>query len=175
MGLFAWQTFFVTVSESMPDEYRIDTTKYVDYYYKVYLVQTFVCCGYPNLLCLPCTVANLRDFADAVTVRLTTQNLIYTREKVPTCWRLSCCDQGRTEKTIPLDKITDVALIEPAGGCPPQTLFTLKIQTASRSGAIGAELSVTGLPEAKARELQSRLQRESGRRSGVRPVVMRRG
>jgi hypothetical protein len=136
--------------------YRLDADAYVDYYCKVYLCQ-LACCGVPNLLCLPCVRSNLRDYADAVDVRVTASHLVYTRERIKTCWRLWICDQGRVEKSIPLEKITDVILVEPAGGCPQRTLYTLQIQTASNSGAVGPELEITGLPEASARALRGRL------------------
>ena len=156
-------------SSSASTVYRIDTNEYVDYYYKVYLCQT-LCFGLPNLVVLPCVTSNLRDFANAVSVRVTSTHVNYVREKIATCWRISCCDQGRIEKNIPLDKITDVVLQEPAGGCPPQTLYTLNIQTASNSGAVGAELSITGLPEDKARELRERiLSRSQSGGGGGRP------
>lgn len=145
----------------MPKEYQIDVDEYVDYYFKVYLCQTFVCCGFPNLLCFPCVLPNLRNYAEAVRVRVTNQDLIYTRERIPTCWRLSCCDQGRTQKVVPLNKITDVSLVEPAGGCPPQTLYTIKVQTAGM-GMQSPELTVTGLAEDDARDLYDRLQKKTG-------------
>ena len=148
-------------------EYRLDVDEYVDYYYRVYLCQV-ACGGVPNLLCLPCVTANLRDFAAAVGVRVTASHLVYTRERIATCWRLSCCDQGRVEKSIPLEKVTDVILREPAGGCPPQTLYTLEVQTASNAGAVGAELVLTGLPEADARALRERL---LARRGGGGPAA----
>lgn len=163
-----------TSSSSTNNEYRLDVDAYVDYYYKVYLCQV-ACGGFPNLLCLPCVLPNLRDFAAAVGVRVTATDVVYTREKVATCWRLSCCDQGRIVKTVPLAKVTDVVLLEPAGGCPPQTLYTVQIQTASNSGAMGAELSVTGLPEKDARALRTAiLTRRRGGGGGAAGAVMRR-
>lgn len=155
-------------SSSSSGGYRLDVDAYVDYYWKVYLCQT-ACGGAPNLLCLPCVIPNLRDFAEAVHVRVTSSDVVYTRERIATCWRLSCCDQGRLVKSVPLEKVTDVVLLEPAGGCPPQTLYTVQIQTASNSGAMGAELTVTGLPEKDARALRGAIL--ARRRGGA---VMRR-
>ena len=148
-------------------EYRLDADAYVDYYLRVYLCQ-LACCGAPNLLCLPCVTANLRDYASAVGVRVTATHLVYARERIATCWRLACCDQGRVEKSIPLEKITDVILKEPAGGCPPQTLHTLEVQTASNAGAVGAELVLVGLREADARALREDLLRASRGAGGPR-------
>lgn len=143
--------------------YKIDTDEYVDYNCKLALCHTVIC-GFPYLLCLPCELRNLKDFAEAVSVKLTQKQLVYSREKVKTCWRLPICDQGRIEKTIPLSQITDVILIEPAGGCPPKTLYTLQIQTAGNSGIPGSELEITGLSESDSKQLKQKL---LARRSGA--------
>ena len=121
-----------------------------------------------NLLCLPCVTANLRDYASAVGVRVTATHLVYARERIATCWRLACCDQGMRREARPLEKITDVILKEPAGGCPPQTLHTLEVQTASNAGAVGAELVLVGLREADARALREAPERKPLRRQAAR-------
>ena len=133
--------------------FKIDTDEYVDYYYKVYWCQT-ICCGFPNLLCCCCVHSNLTDFANSVTVTVTDNELKYEREKIKTCWRLSCCDAGRIEKNIAIKRIIDVALIEPAGGIPPETLYRVKIQTASNSGVNLPELKIVGLKKEDAEKLK---------------------
>lgn len=140
----------------MSTVFKLDVNEYVDYYCKVYLCQT-VCFGFPNILCCPCEYYNLKDFASAVTVTVTNTELKYERERIKTCWRLSCCDSGRIEKNIPLNRIIDVILLEPAGGFPPQTLYTIKIQTASNSGVNLPELQIVGLKETDAKKLKSLL------------------
>lgn len=137
-------------------DYRLDVREYVHYNFQLALCHT-ACFGFPYLLCLPCEVRNLTDFAEAVRVRLTASELIYERGRIKTCWRLPMCDQGRVEKVIPFEKITDVVLQEPAGGCPPKTLYTLKIQTAGNSGIPGSELEIIGLSERDSKDLKERL------------------
>jgi hypothetical protein len=136
--------------------FLLDVDEYVDYNCKVYIFQT-ICFGFPNLLCAPCVYANLKDFATAVKVTITNKELRFERDQIKTCWRLSCCDSGRIEKTIPLNRIIDVVLIEPAGGFPPKTLYILKIQTASNSGVNAPELVIEGLKKEDAIKVKSLL------------------
>jgi hypothetical protein len=141
--------------------FRIDVDEYVDYYCKVYICQT-VSCGFPNLICAPCIYQNLRDFASSITITVTDTELKYERDRIKTCWRLSCCDSGKIEKSIPLNRIIDVVLKEPAGGFPPKTLYIVKIQTASNSGVDVPELVIIGLKEKDARKLKSIIVKSRG-------------
>lgn len=138
----------------MPTVFSLDVEEYVDYFYKVYICQT-ICFGFPNVLCLPCEYLNLKDYANSVKITVTDKELIYVRERIKTCWRLSICDVGRIEKNIPLNRIIDVVLVEPAGGIPARTLYVLKIQTASNSGVASPELVITGLKKNDAEKLKS--------------------
>jgi hypothetical protein len=153
-----------------PREFTLDVDAYVEYHCRVFLCYA-ACGGCANLACAPCERANLRDYASAVRVSVTDAHVRYVRERVKTCWRLPVCDAGRMEKNIPLEKVTDVVLVEPAGGCPPRTLHTVRIQTASNSGVAGAELEIVGLPEADAAELRRQI---LSRRPGVSRAVMSR-
>ena len=72
---------------------------------------------------------------------------------------------------MPFDKITDVIIVEPAGGCcPPEMLYRVNIQTAGRSGVEGAELTILGLSKEDAYSLRS-LIKNKGR---VKPKRMER-
>jgi len=53
----------------------------------------------------------------------------------------------RITKKIPIDRVADIQIIEPAGDClPPNMLYTVMVQTAAKSQE-GAELVITGLSE----------------------------
>lgn len=141
--------------------FKLDTEEYADYYFKTYLCYSVVCCGFPSLVCLPCQYTNFKDYADAVTITVNKSELKYEREKIKTCWRLPVCDSGKIEKNIPLSKITDVVLTEPAGGIPRMTLYSLKIQTSSNSVGNLPELDIIGLKENDAKKLKDILVKRS--------------
>jgi len=124
--------------------FRLDADAFVAYRFKLAL--RLALCGGAGVCCLPCEVQNLHDYADATYLGITeNQRIVYCRDRVPTCWRLPPCDAGRISKEIPLSKVTDVVVLEPAGDCcPAQALYTVRIQTAGNT-VIGPELEVQGL------------------------------
>jgi hypothetical protein len=131
---------------------------YVNYNYQVYVRNLVCCCPvlWPMAIAAPCEYQNLADYADAVTVGTTGDSLVFCKQKTKTCWRCSPCDSGKVVKEIPFDKITDVVIVEPAGGCcPAEILYRIYIQTAGRSGVEGAELTIVGLTEKDAYSLRS--------------------
>ena len=143
--------------------FTLDVDEYVSYYKKLF-AREIVCLGCPLLIYAPCQPQNLRDYAEAVTVGVTSKEVVFCKEKTKTCWRLSPCDSGKVVKQIPFSQITDIEVVEPAGDClPARALYRVNIQTASRSGAgaAGAELSVVGLKKEDAYELRSLVTRQS--------------
>lgn len=111
---------------------------------------------WPFILLAPCEYQNLKDYADAVVIGTTEDSLIFCKQKNPTCCRLPPCDSGKTVKEVPFNQITDVIIVEPAGGCcPSEILYRVYIQTAGRSGVEGAELSIVGLSKEDAYGLRS--------------------
>lgn len=111
---------------------------------------------WPFILIAPCEYENLKDYADAVVVGTTEDSLIFCKDINPTYCRLPPCDNGKTVKEMPFDKITDVIIVEPAGGCcPSEILYRVHIQTAGRSGVEGAELTIVGLSKEDAYTLRS--------------------
>ena len=145
--------------------FRLGVDDYVDYHCGVYL-RNLVCCFpcAPFLACTaPCERQNLVDYASAVEVGVTRRALVYCKQKTKTCWRCQPCDSGRVVKEIPLDKITDVEVVEPAGGlCPRETLYRVYVQTAGRSGVDGAELEIVGLSGDDAYALRSMIKGGGG-------------
>merc|ERR1711957_738003 len=89
---------------------------------------------------------NLRDQINAQHCAVTRENVMYVKDRHLTSCRFECNWEGKFRKTIPLEKITDVEIREPAGrimcGLMEEKLVTVNIQTASTSGC---ELSLEGL------------------------------
>jgi hypothetical protein len=145
--------------------FRLDAEAYVDYYFAVFLRQVALG-GCALLPCAPCERSNLRDYAEAVTVSVTSTHVVYTKERTKTCWRLPPCDAGKVVQQIPLRQVTDVVVSEPAGGCcPAERLVRVTVQTA---GSDAAEMHLVGMFEKDAYELRRLLT------SSVAPAVMRR-
>jgi hypothetical protein len=94
--------------------------------------------------------ANARTKARAQYLAVTEHEILYTQTKTTNCCRFACCDSGTVRKSIPIDRIQDVVLREPAGGCcPKNVLYTVNIETAGQTGGEGApELSIHGLRNA---------------------------
>lgn len=89
---------------------------------------------------------NLQDSINARHCAVTADSVMFIKDRHLTGCRLACNWEGRYRKTIPLEKITDVEVLEPAGrtmcGLMEEKLTTINIQTASTSGV---ELSLDGL------------------------------
>merc|ERR1719343_935321 len=89
---------------------------------------------------------NLEDSINAQNCAVTADSVMFIKDRHLTGCRLACNWAGRYRKTIPLEKITDVEILEPAGrtmcGLMEEKLTTINIQTASTSGV---ELSLDGL------------------------------
>ena len=104
---------------------------------------------------LPCEYQNITDRANALQIGISKTHLIYCKEKTKTCWRCDVCDEPKTVHEIPLDKISDVVVKEPAGGCfPKETLYHVIIQTPGFSDP-EPEITVTGLSKEDAYKLRS--------------------
>ena len=94
--------------------FSLDVDEYTDFYFKEYIWSFLICPQLLPITCLiiPCEQRNIRDRAEAIRIGVTNTHLIYCKEKIPTCWRLSCCDEGKVVREIPLQKITDVIVTE---------------------------------------------------------------
>ena len=156
--------------------FSLDVEKYTEFHCKEYL-WSFVLC--PQLwpitcLVLPCEHQNIRDRAEAIRIGVTSTHLIHCKEKVRTCWRIPCCDEGKVVREIPLHKITDVIIKEPAGGCfPPEMLYTVAIETPGATGDNGRpEIVVKGLFKEDAYKLRALVMRTNSKRRG--PKTMQR-
>jgi len=102
---------------------------------------------------------NVRDEALVRNLRVTREEIIYTVGKHKAGWRCDCSDVGTVTKTVPVDRLQDVLLKEPAGGCiVRETLYRAEVQTAANSGGVAqvtinnptgdrAELSLVGLKQ----------------------------
>ena len=147
--------------------FRLQADIYVYYHSRMYLRDAIICPTlWPFILLAPCEYQNLADYADAVTVGITQDSIVFCKEQTKTCCRCSPCDEGKTVQEIQFSKITDVNIVEPAGGCcPPEMLFRVYIQTAGRSGVDGAELTIVGLSEKDAYELRSLVKGKRGLKS----------
>lgn len=148
--------------------FRLNTDDVVYFYWTQFKYSLVFCpCVWPVTCPIaPCTKQNITDFAHAVDVKITKTSLVHTTQRIKTCWRCTVCDQGRITKEIPFEKITDVVVTEPAGGCcPPNILYTVAIQTAGRSGVDGPELTITGLSKDDVYKVRSLIQQ---RRRGQR-------
>ena len=90
---------------------------------------------------------NTNDEVRARHIALTPDGIRYVVDKHKTSCRLDQCEEGRTSKTIPYDKITDCDIEEPAGadGCPcclvQRTMMVFNVDTASE----GRALSIWGV------------------------------
>ena len=160
---------FFSDSKDMPSEntcfgsdakvFSLDVDKYTEFYYKEYLYSFMWCPMLSPLLCLvlPCEHRNIRDRAEAIRIGVTNTHLTHCKERVRTCWRMYCCDEGKVVREIPLHKITDVIVTEPAGGCfPPNMLYKVAIETPGAKGTDGRpEIVVKGLSKEDAYKLRS--------------------
>ena len=83
-------------------------------------------------------------------VAVTHDGIKFVQDKRKTLCGFSCSDAGRISKTIPIDKITDCDVTEPAGAtclCIDNVLSTVNIDTASSGGGAMHELVLSGLKE----------------------------
>jgi len=114
----------------------------------------------PCLMCYSfcCAHDNARDEAVARNLRVTREEIIYTVHKHKAGFRCDCADVGTVTKSIPVDRLQDVLLKEPAGGCIVKEILTrAEVQTAANSGlgaptmdnpaGSRAELSLAGLKQ----------------------------
>lgn len=147
--------------------FHLNVDDYVSYNCNIF-TRNLICCFpcAPFLICIaPCERQNLTDYAEAVQVGVTKEALVFCKQKTKTCWRCQPCDSGQVVKEIPLQQITDVVVLEPAGGlCPREILYRVQIQTAGKSGVEGPELEIVGLRERDAYALRSLL--KAGRVKG---------
>ena len=139
--------------------FSLDVDDYVDFYYTQYLYGLILCPWFLplSLSVLPCERQNIVDRARATQVGVSKTHLIYCKEKVRTCWRCSICDEGKIVREIPLNKITDVIVEEPAGGCCPQNiLYHVRIETPGITGPKNIpEIVISGLSKDDAYKLRS--------------------
>jgi hypothetical protein len=80
---------------------------------------------------------------------ITRDGINYVRDKRKTCFGWPCSDAGKTTQIVPLDKITNVDIMEPAGNtccCVRNTLTTVKLSSTS-SELGGYSLVLCGLKE----------------------------
>ena len=138
--------------------FPLDVETYTEFHFKEYLFALLFCPQYWPVTCLviPCEQRNIKERAEAIRVGVTKTHLIYCKERIRTCWRVSCCDEGKVVREIPLHKITDVVVEEPAGGCcPPNMLYTVTIETPGATGDDGRpEIVVKGLSKEDAYRLR---------------------
>lgn len=117
---------------------------------------TSVCCPFTLLYACIFDVKNVVDKNNATHVCITQDGIRYSVDKHKAGCRAQMCDQGRTMKTVPFDKITDCDIEEPAGnsGCcwlVPNTITVVNVDTASGSRVVadgqspGHELQIRGL------------------------------
>jgi len=107
----------------------------------------------------------------------------YVVDTHPSSCRFSCCDQGKTSKTVPFDKLTDCDVESPAGAetccCIQRVLYIVQVDTASGSRDTGGhELTIVGLvdPEAFKRDVWSMKRGEGieGVPDSITPTMMTR-
>jgi len=113
----------------------------------------------PCLACYGCNAHdNARDEAVVRNLRVTREEIIYTVGRHKAGWRCDCSEVGTVTKTVPVDRLQDVLLKEPAGGCIVKEILTrAEVQTAANSGygkptmdnptGERAELSLAGLKQ----------------------------
>jgi len=147
-------------------EFEFDIPKVVEYSTaKQHCVLTGLACipfyGWVVAPCLFCFGINARDNsrdeAVARNLRVTREEIIYTVHKHKAGFRSDCSDVGTVTKTVPVDRLQDVLLIEPAGGCiVREVLYRADVQTAAvgfvhpsinNPAGARAELSLIGLKQ----------------------------
>jgi len=113
----------------------------------------------PFLACYSCNAYdNARDEAMVRNLRVTREEIIYTVGRHKSGWRSDCSEVGTVTKSVPVDRLQDVLLKEPAGGCVVKEVLTrAEVQTAANSGygkptmdnpgGERAELSLAGLKQ----------------------------
>eukprot|EP01108_Squamamoeba_japonica_P002528 TRINITY_DN2219_c0_g1_i1.p1 TRINITY_DN2219_c0_g1~~TRINITY_DN2219_c0_g1_i1.p1 ORF type:complete len:204 (+),score=62.76 TRINITY_DN2219_c0_g1_i1:333-944(+) len=78
-------------------------------------------------------------------IAITSDELIYSVGKYGAMCRCKCYDQSPTTTVLPLDRVTDVKVIEAAGGLLPRNVLDeVHVQTAGR-GTTAAEVVLKGL------------------------------
>ncbi|KAL6059859.1 hypothetical protein QOT17_013894 [Balamuthia mandrillaris] len=102
------------------------------------------CLWFP--LFYPCGERNIRDEARATDLLLT---VVYRVGPRLSCCRCDCTRLGETERIYPLSRITDIEIWSTGGGCLESRfpLTTFSLQTSG--GGLAAELSLTGVRDAK--------------------------
>jgi hypothetical protein len=78
---------------------------------------------------------------------ITRDGVDFVRDKRKTGFGWSCTDAGKTTQTVPFDKITNVDIEEPAGGCCIRKTLTSVKLTSSSSGTNSPPLVIHGLKE----------------------------
>jgi hypothetical protein len=87
------------------------------------------------------------DIADSSHLSLTEQSIIYNVSQYSSGCRCSCCDQGAVMKEIRYERIQDITVRHPAGGClcTKPVLTFVDVQTAG--AGVGVEMSLGGLKD----------------------------
>jgi hypothetical protein len=145
--------------EDVLKSYNLNHEQYTSFYQSL---NAWVACTVGWCYCGPCCIpivnANIKDLSRARHIALTRDGIRYVVEKHPSFLRCSCCDVGKTSKTLPYDKITDCDVEEPAGTafccCVKNVLMRVNVDTASSGGSVEGlpkhDLTIEGLAEAHA-------------------------
>jgi len=134
-------------------------------------------CFYPGLCCYwCCEKQNIIDRNNAKHVCITQDGIRYSVAQHKAGCRCDCMEEGKKQKTVPFDKITDCDVTEPAGASGPvcclvnNTVPVVVVDTAS-SGQVGQdgqvmhELEIRGLKDPHGfKKLVWQVKREGGDR-----------
>lgn len=101
----------------------------------------------PILCASACTVRkNQQERAGSMRVGLTNDELIFMVGTYGGLCRCRCQQNGGHSTLVPLDRVTDIVIKLPAGGCcPPNVLSTVHVQTAGQGALGSSEIKLEGL------------------------------
>jgi hypothetical protein len=102
----------------------------------------------PSFLANACTVRrNQLERTRSLRIGLTKDELIFFQGQYGGLCRCRCQQNGAKSTIVPLNRVTDVVINLPAGGCcPPNVISTVEVQTAGQGSALSSsEIKLEGL------------------------------
>jgi hypothetical protein len=102
----------------------------------------------PSFLAHACTVRrNQLERTRSLRIGLTKDELIFFQGQYGGLCRCKCQQNGAKSTIVPLNRVTDVVINLPAGGCcPPNVISTVEVQTAGQGSALSSsEIKLEGL------------------------------
>lgn len=114
-------------------------------------IPIYGCVAFGPIFCAnACTIRkNMTEKAGSMRVGITPEEMIFMTGSFGGLCRCNCQRTGARSVIVPLNRITDIVIEMPAGGClPPNVLTKCHVQTAGQGALGSSEILLEGLVDA---------------------------